>query len=59
MGNEAAGYAALIARLRPLRGKRIVLEAAGGYERAPTRDRHNRRASRTTVPVLMPNAFAA
>jgi transposase len=34
VGNEAAGYAALIARLRPLRVKRIVLEAAGGYERA-------------------------
>jgi transposase len=34
VGNEAAGYAVLIARLRPLRSKRIVLEAAGGYERA-------------------------
>src|SRR5881394_2785033 len=34
VGNEAAGYAALIARLRPLRVKRIVLEATGGYERA-------------------------
>src|SRR5258707_12859301 len=35
VSNEAAGYAALIARLRPLRVKRIVLEATGGYERAP------------------------
>src|SRR4051794_19311869 len=34
VGNEAAGYAGLIARLRPLRVKRIVLEATGGYERA-------------------------
>jgi transposase len=34
VSNEAAGYAALIARLRPLRTKRIVLEATGGYERA-------------------------
>ena len=34
VGNEAAGYAALIARLRSLRVKRIVLEATGGYERA-------------------------
>ena len=34
VSNEAAGYAALIARLRPLRAKRIVLEATGGYERA-------------------------
>jgi transposase len=32
--NEAAGHAELIARLRPLRSKRIVLEATGGYERA-------------------------
>ena len=28
--NDAAGRAALIARLRPLRTKRIVLEATGG-----------------------------
>jgi transposase len=34
VSNEAAGHAALIARLRPLRSKRIVLEATGGYERA-------------------------
>ena len=34
VSNEAAGYAALIARLRPLRTKRIVFEATGGYERA-------------------------
>ena len=34
VSNEAAGYAALIARLRPLRANRIVLEATGGYERA-------------------------
>ena len=34
VSNDAAGYAALIARLRPLRSKRIVLEATGGYERA-------------------------
>jgi len=34
LGNDAAGHAALIARLRPLRSKRIVLEATGGYERA-------------------------
>lgn len=34
VGNDAAGYAALIARLRPLRTKRIVLEATGGLERA-------------------------
>jgi hypothetical protein len=34
VSNEAAGHAALIARLRPLRIKRIVLEATGGYERA-------------------------
>jgi transposase len=34
VANEAAGHAALIARLRPLRTKRIVLEATGGYERA-------------------------
>ncbi len=34
VSNEAAGHAALIARLRPLRTKRIVLEATGGYERA-------------------------
>jgi transposase len=34
VSNQAAGYAALIARLRPLRTKRIVLEATGGYERA-------------------------
>ena len=34
VSNAAAGYAALIARLRPLRTKRIVLEATGGYERA-------------------------
>jgi transposase len=32
--NQAAGHAALIARLRPLRTTRIVLEATGGYERA-------------------------
>jgi transposase len=35
VSKEAAGYAALIARLRPLRSKRIVREATGGYERAP------------------------
>lgn len=34
VGNDAAGHAALIARLRPLRTTRIVLEATGGYERA-------------------------
>jgi len=34
VGNDAAGYGSLIARLRPLRTKRIVLEATGGYERA-------------------------
>jgi transposase len=34
VSNEAAGHAALIARLRALRTKRIVLEATGGYERA-------------------------
>jgi transposase len=34
VSNETAGHAALIARLRPLRSKRIVLEATGGYERA-------------------------
>ncbi|HEY3917552.1 MAG TPA: IS110 family transposase [Stellaceae bacterium] len=34
VGNETAGHAALIARLRPLRTTRIVLEATGGYERA-------------------------
>ena len=34
VSNEASGHAALIARLRPLRTKRIVLEATGGYERA-------------------------
>jgi transposase len=34
VSNEAAGYGALIGRLRPLRVKRIVLEATGGYERA-------------------------
>ena len=34
VSNEAAGHAALIARLRPLRAKRIVLEATGGYERS-------------------------
>ncbi len=34
VGNDAAGHAALIGRLRPLRTKRIVLEATGGYERA-------------------------
>ena len=32
--NEVAGYAELIGRLRPLRSKRIVLEATGEYERA-------------------------
>jgi transposase len=34
VGNDAAGYGSLIARLRPLRTTRIVLEATGGYERA-------------------------
>jgi transposase len=34
VSNDAAGHGALIARLRPLRIKRIVLEASGGYERA-------------------------
>jgi transposase len=34
VSNDAAGHAALIGRLRPLRAKRIVLEATGGYERA-------------------------
>jgi transposase len=34
VSNAAAGYAELIPRLRPLRSKRIVLEATGGYERA-------------------------
>jgi len=34
VSNAAAGHAAVIARLRPLRVKRIVLEATGGYERA-------------------------
>ena len=34
VANDAAGHAALIGRLRPLRSKRIVLEATGGYERA-------------------------
>jgi transposase len=34
VGNDAAGHAALVGRLRPLRAKRIVLEASGGYERA-------------------------
>ncbi|MBV9828787.1 MAG: IS110 family transposase, partial [Alphaproteobacteria bacterium] len=29
VGNDATGHAALIARLRPLRCKRIVLEATG------------------------------
>jgi transposase len=34
VGNDRAGYGELIARLRPRRSKRIVLEATGGYERA-------------------------
>jgi transposase len=34
VSNDAVGYAGLIARLRPLPVKRIVLEATGGYERA-------------------------
>jgi len=34
VANDALGHAALIARLRPLRTTRIVLEATGGYERA-------------------------
>ncbi len=34
VSNDRAGYGELIARLRPLRTKRIVLEATGGYERA-------------------------
>ena len=34
VGNDAAGYAEIIGRLRPFRVKRIVLEATGGYERA-------------------------
>ncbi len=34
VANDAAGHAALIARLKPLRSKRVVLEATGGYERA-------------------------
>lgn len=34
VSNDATGYAALIARLRPLQSQRIVLEATGGYERA-------------------------
>lgn len=34
VSNDATGHGALIARLRPLRVKRIVLEASGGYERA-------------------------
>ena len=34
VSNDAAGYAALVAHLRPLRVKRIVLEATGHYERA-------------------------
>jgi transposase len=34
VGNDATGHAGLIARLRALRVKRIVLEATGGYERA-------------------------
>jgi transposase len=34
VSNDAAGHAALVGRLRPLRAKRIVLEATGGYERA-------------------------
>lgn len=34
VSNDATGYAGLIARLRPLRVKRVVLEATGGYERA-------------------------
>jgi transposase len=34
VSNEAAGYAAVTSRLQPLRTKRIVLEATGGYERA-------------------------
>ncbi len=34
VGNDRVGYAELIARLRPLRAKRIVFEATGGYERA-------------------------
>ena len=32
--NDAAGHAALVAQLKPLRSTRIVLEATGGYERA-------------------------
>ena len=32
VGNDRAGYGELIAQLRPLRIKRIVLEATGGYE---------------------------
>lgn len=34
VANDAKGHAELIARLRPLRVKRIVLEATGGFERA-------------------------
>jgi transposase len=34
VSNDATGHAELVARLRPLRSKRIVLEASGGYERA-------------------------
>jgi transposase len=34
VANDAAGHAAIVARLKPLRSKRIVLEATGGYERA-------------------------
>ena len=34
VSNDATGHHDLIARLRPLRSKRIVLEASGGYERA-------------------------
>jgi len=34
VANDAAGHAALVAQLKPLRSTRIVLEATGGYERA-------------------------
>lgn len=34
VSNDATGHGELIARLRALRSKRIVLEASGGYERA-------------------------
>lgn len=53
VGNDAAGHAALVERLRALAPTRVVLEASGGYERVVTAT-----LSLAGLPAIVVNARA-